>query len=135
VTHLHHLVPDAAIRDEQTARLLDVLGRDSTPGAPTIVMGDFNADPGEPAYARMVDAGFRSAYAEANGQEPAVTWPSGLQGPAIDTDGDPSCLDYIWIRGPIAVADARLVFDRPDPDDPGLFPSDHFGVAAHLEIG
>ena len=41
-----------------------------------IVVGDFNARPDEPAYARMRAAGFRSAHAEANGMEPAVTWPS-----------------------------------------------------------
>ncbi len=105
-----------------------------TDGA-TIVVGDFNADPAEPAYARMTGAGFRSAYAEANGAEPAVTWPSGLQGPAIDDDGDPGCLDYIWVRGPIRVMSARLAFDRPAVDDPGLYPSDHVGVAARVEIG
>ena len=54
-------------------------------------------------------------YAEANGAEPAVTWPSGLQAPAMDTDGDPDCLDYIWVRGAVRVVDARLAFDRPDP--------------------
>jgi endonuclease/exonuclease/phosphatase family metal-dependent hydrolase len=83
----------------------------------------------------MVGADFRSAYAEANGPEPDVTWPSGLQGPAIDDDGDPGCLDYIWVRGAVRVVSARLVFDRPAVDDPGLYPSDHFGVAAHVEIG
>jgi endonuclease/exonuclease/phosphatase family metal-dependent hydrolase len=97
-------------------------------------MGDFNADPAEPAYSRMVAAGFRSAFAEANGAEPAVTWPSGLQAPAMDTDGEPDCLDYIWLRGAVRAVDARLVFDRPHPDDPSLYPSDHFGVAAHVEI-
>jgi hypothetical protein len=30
---------------------------------------------------------------------------------------------------------ARLVFDRPDPEDPTLYPSDHLGVAARLLIG
>ena len=39
---------------------------------------------------------------------PAVTWPSGLQAPAMDTDGDPGCLDYIWLRGAVAVEEARL---------------------------
>ena len=98
VTHLHHRVPDAAIRDEQAAALVAWL--DAAPASDAqVVMGDFNADPEEPAYGRMVGAGFRSAYAEANGGEPAVTWPSGLQAPAMDTDGDPSCLDYIWLRG------------------------------------
>jgi endonuclease/exonuclease/phosphatase family metal-dependent hydrolase len=134
VTHLHHLVDGAAQRDGQAAALLDWLA-----GAPaadaTIAMGDFNADPGEPTYARMVAAGFRSVYAAANGAEPAVTWPSGLQAPAMDTDGDPDCLDYIWVRGAGRVVDARLVFDRPDPEDATLYPSDHLGISAHLEIG
>jgi endonuclease/exonuclease/phosphatase family metal-dependent hydrolase len=134
VTHLHHAVPAAAERDQQAATLLDWLaGAGDTAAA--IVIGDFNADPGEPAYARMVDAGYRSAFAEANGAEPPVTWPSGLQAPAMDTDGDPDCLDYIWVRGAVRVGDARLVFDRPHPEDPTLYPSDHFGLAAHLEIG
>ena len=97
--------------------------------------GDFNADPLEPTYARMIDGGFRSAYREANGVEPDVTWPSGLQAPAMDTDGEPGCLDYIWVSGPITVRSARLVFDRPAADDPTLFPSDHRGILAELEIG
>jgi endonuclease/exonuclease/phosphatase family metal-dependent hydrolase len=134
VTHLHHEVDGAAERDKQTGRLLDWLATAPATAA-QIVMGDFNADPGEPAAARMRAGGYRSAYAEANGQDPAVTWPSGLQAPAIDTDGDPECLDYIWIRGAVRVAAASLAFDRPDPEDPTLFPSDHLGIAARLEIG
>jgi endonuclease/exonuclease/phosphatase family metal-dependent hydrolase len=134
VTHLHHEVDGAAERDEQASRLLDWLGTAPATTA-QVVMGDFNAHPGEPAVARMRAGGYRSAYAEANGQDPAVTWPSGLQAPAIDTDGDPACLDYIWIRGEARVASARLVFDRPDAEDSTLFPSDHLGIAARLEIG
>lgn len=134
VTHLHHAIPDELERDGQAAALVDWLA-----GAPqtdaTIAMGDYNADPAEPAYARMVAAGFRSAFAEVNGEEPAVTWPSGLQAPAMDTDGEPDCLDYIWIRGAIRATEARLVFDRPEPGDATLYPSDHFGVAAWLEVG
>jgi endonuclease/exonuclease/phosphatase family metal-dependent hydrolase len=134
VTHLHHVVPDAAARDEQTAALVDWL--DGAPARPaTIALGDFNAHPEEPTYARMLAAGFKSAIAEANGQEPAVTWPSGLQAPAMDTEGAPRCLDYIWVRGGVRVVSARLVFDRPDPEDPTLYPSDHLGIGATLEIG
>ena len=64
-----------------------------------------------------------------------MTWPSGLQAPAMDTDGEPECLDYIWLRGAVRVESARLVFDRPDPEDPTIYPSDHLGIAARLEIG
>lgn len=134
VTHLHHPGPDEAARDEQTAALVEWL--DNAPTRPaTIALGDFNADPGEPTYARMRAAGFRSSFAEANGQEPQVTWPSGLQAPAMDTDGIPECLDYIWVRGEVRVVSARLVFDRPDPEDPTLYPSDHLGISATLEVG
>jgi endonuclease/exonuclease/phosphatase family metal-dependent hydrolase len=134
VTHLHHAVPDAAERDGQATTLVDWLAGGPDADA-TIAMGDFNADPAEPAYARMVAAGFRSAHAEVHGKEPSVTWPSGLQAPAMDTDGEPDCLDYIWLRGAIRAIEARLAFDRPHPDDPTLYPSDHLGVSALLEVG
>jgi len=134
VTHLHHVVDAVVERDRQAEMLLAWL-EDAPPGDAQIVVGDFNADPREPAYARMTAAGYRSAHLVANGSEPAVTWPSGLQAPAMDTDGDPDCLDYIWVRGAVAVDDCRLVFDRPAVDDPTLYPSDHLGLAAHLGIG
>ena len=73
--------------------------------------------------------------AEANGAEPEVTWPSGLQAPAMDTDGEPGCLDYVWLTGAVRVRSARLCFDRPAVDDPTLYPSDHRGILAELEIG
>lgn len=134
VTHLHHAVDGAAERDAQTAALLAWL--DGAPSSDVrIVVGDLNADPSEPAYRRMTEAGFRSAFLEANGSEPAVTWPSGLQAPAMDTDGDPDCLDYVWLRGAAAVDECRLIFDRPSVDDPTLYPSDHIGLAARLRIG
>jgi endonuclease/exonuclease/phosphatase family metal-dependent hydrolase len=134
VTHLHHLSADEAERDEQARLLIDWLAE--APAADGIVVvGDFNAEPVEPAYARMGAAGFRSAHLEANGAEPAVTWPSGLVGPAIDVDGPPGCLDYIWVRGAVAIEDCSLVFDRPAVGDAGLYPSDHLGLAAHLTVG
>jgi endonuclease/exonuclease/phosphatase family metal-dependent hydrolase len=134
VTHLHHVVDAAAERDAQAAVLLDWIA--TAPSTTAVVaVGDFNADPDEPAHARMRAVGFTSAYAAANGAEPPVTWPSGLQAPAMDTDGDPAALDYVWVRGEARVLDARLVFDRPHPEDPTLYPSDHLGISAHLEIG
>jgi endonuclease/exonuclease/phosphatase family metal-dependent hydrolase len=134
VTHLHHEVDGAADRDAQAEALLAWL-HDAPATDVQIVMGDFNANPLEPASIRMRGAGYRSAYAEANGADPDVTWPSGLQAPAMDTDGDPECLDYIYVRGAVTVESARLVFDRPHPEDPTLYPSDHLGISAHLVIG
>ncbi len=134
VTHLHHVPADEGVRDQQAAALLAWLA--TTPSHDALVVaGDFNAEPDEPASARMRDAGFASAYALANGEDPAVTWPSGLQAEAMDTDGDPGCLDYLWVRGAIRVEEARLAFDRPAVGDPTLYPSDHFGLAARLAVG
>jgi endonuclease/exonuclease/phosphatase family metal-dependent hydrolase len=134
VTHLHHPPRAHEERLRQVEALVAWLDATPPPDA-LIVVGDFNADPREPAYARMREAGFRSAYAEANGAEPAVTWPSGLQAPGMDTDGEPDCLDYAWIRGAVEVEEARLVFDRPAAGDPTLYPSDHVGVAARVRVG
>jgi endonuclease/exonuclease/phosphatase family metal-dependent hydrolase len=134
VTHLHHVVADEDVREDQARRLLAWLDGKPEPRA-QVVVGDFNAEPTEPAYRRMVEAGFRSSHAEANGAEPPVTWPSGIQAPGMDNDGDPGCLDYVWVRGPIEVESCRVVFDRPAVDDPTLYPSDHFGLAARLRIG
>ena len=134
VTHLHHLVPDEAVRAAQAADLVRWLDGKPAPAA-LVVVGDFNAEPSEAAYGRMVDAGFRSAHAEANGAEPAVTWPSGIQAPGMDTDGEPGCLDYIWVRGPVEVEACRVAFDRPAVADATLYPSDHFGLVARLTVG
>lgn len=134
VTHLHHLPAEPEIRLSQAEAVIAWL--EAAPSADArIVMGDFNATPAEPTYARMAAAGYRSAHLEANGTEPAVTWPSGLQAPMIDDDGDPGCLDYIWVNGAARVESCRVVFDRPHPEDPTLFPSDHFGLSANLTIG
>jgi endonuclease/exonuclease/phosphatase family metal-dependent hydrolase len=131
VTHLHHLVPDEAIRADQASKLTEWLA-DIT--WPLVVVGDFNAEPVEPAYEVMLDAGFRSASVVANGAEPAVTWPSGIKAPGMDLDGDPGCLDYIWVRGPITVESCRLAFDRPATNDATLYPSDHLGLSAQIRL-
>lgn len=134
VTHLHDPGAEEAARDDQARQVLAWL--ETAPETDVqIVVGDFNADPGEAAYVRMGAAGFRSAHLEANGAEPAVTWPSGIVGPMIDTDGTPECLDYIWVRGTASVESCRLVFDRPAVGDPTLFPSDHLGLSAWLVLG
>jgi endonuclease/exonuclease/phosphatase family metal-dependent hydrolase len=134
VTHLHHVQGEADARDRQAGAILAWLDEAPADDA-LVVVGDFNAAPAERAVRRMRDAGFRSAYAEANGADPAVTWPSGLQAPAMDTDGEAACLDYIWVRGAVAVEDGRLFADHPAIGDPTVYPSDHLGIAAHLRVG
>jgi len=134
VTHLHHVPADEAVRDDQAGQVLAWLDAAPAAAAP-VVVGDFNAEPDEAAVGRIRAAGFRSSYAEANGADPDVTWPSGLQAPGMDTDGEPGCLDYIWVRGSVRVKSARLAWDRPAVGDATLYPSDHIGLAADLAFG
>jgi endonuclease/exonuclease/phosphatase family metal-dependent hydrolase len=101
----------------------------------TFIVGDFNTPPFEPAYQVMRRAGYRSAMAEANGAEPPVTWPSGIQAPTMDTDGDPNCLDYIWYAGKVTVLAARVAANEHAPGDPTMYPSDHFALVASVELG
>jgi endonuclease/exonuclease/phosphatase family metal-dependent hydrolase len=133
VTHLHHVPADEALRDRQAAALLDWL-EGSPDHEALVVAGDFNAEPGSATCERMRAAGFVSAYAQANGAEPAVTWPSGIVAPGMDTDGDPGCLDYAWLRGRIRAERARLAWDRPAVGDPTLYPSDHVGLVAEVVV-
>jgi len=134
VTHLHHVPADEGVREAQARALVAWLEARPAPGG-TIVVGDFNAEPVEATCRVMVEGGFRSASMEANGAEPAVTWPSGIQAPGMDTDGDPGCLDYIWLRGPLRAEACRLAFDRPAAGDPTLYPSDHLGLVARVAVG
>lgn len=134
VTHLHHIPADESAREGQARALVAWLADRPSPGG-RIVVGDFNAEPVEVAYRVMVEAGFRSAHVEANGAEPDVTWPSGIQAPGMDVDGDPGCLDYIWLQGPLTTESCRLAWDRPAVDDPTLYPSDHLGLIARVRVG
>lgn len=132
-THLHHKPEDPGVRNAQALAIAEWL--ESAPAADaTIVTGDFNTPPFEPAYGAMVNAGFRSAFLEANGEEPAVTWPSGIECDTKDTEGDPNCLDYVWMRGDVGCLAARLVFNHHPTEDATLYPSDHFGILATLTL-
>lgn len=129
-THLHWVPAEASTRLEQIARLLGALEHDRS-ARRTIIAGDLNATPDEPACRALREAGFRSSYASANGAEPEWTYPT----PATPQDvavRPPSCIDYIWVDRAVEVVEARTAFDEPAAAD--LYPSDHRGIVARLEV-
>jgi endonuclease/exonuclease/phosphatase family metal-dependent hydrolase len=133
-THLHH--PDGptgyAARLNQVRTILGWLA-DLPAAAVDVLAGDLNASPDEPAIAELRRAGFISAFEARHGRhEP--TYPSGLVAPSIPL-GPPVCIDYLWVRGSARVIDARLAWNRPSRADATLFPSDHRGLVADLELG
>ena len=132
-THLHHKPEEPEIRAAQ-ARSLCAWLAEAPPADAMVMVGDFNTPPHEPAYSIMVEHGLRSAFNEANGAEPSVTWPSGIQAATMDTDGPAACLDYIWIRGAMSVQSAVVMANQPAPRDATLYPSDHFALVASVTL-
>lgn len=132
-THLHHKPEEPEARREQADAIVNWM-REAPAANATAVVGDFNTPPFEPAYGVLAGAGYRSAYAEANGGEPPVTWPSGIEAPTMDTEGDPNCLDYIWLRGDVRARSARVAANEHAPGDATLYPSDHFAIVAIVEL-
>ncbi len=130
-THLHFPPAAQQERVEQLNLLLAWLDRDPR-HLPVIILGDFNAyaDPPEPAV-KLMKARFRSAYETVHGREPDETWTT----PVNTFDPDPhGTLDYIFVSPEWKVVDAGLAFNTPSPHDPKMFPSDHLGLYAVLEL-
>lgn len=130
-THLHHPPEAQQERVQQLETLLAWLDRD-TRGMPAIIAGDFNAyaDPPEPAV-ELMKSRFRSALETANGAEPEKTWST----PVNTYDDSPhGTLDYIFVSPEWRVAEAGLAFDKPSQHDANMYPSDHLGLYAVLEL-
>ena len=132
-THLHHPdgPPGFVARSGQARAILAFLAGLPATDA-TVLGGDLNGLPDEPAQALLFDAGFRSATREA-GLGDLGTFPSGLVAPTIHR-GPRVCIDYVLVRGMARVVSAGLAFDRPSAGDSGLYPSDHLGLVADLEV-
>lgn len=131
VTHLFMSRGDDSLRLFQVQQLLAwIKGRGEVPGS--IVCGDFNAGLDAPSAALMATR-FR----------PTQLAPTAFT-PLADTDGSVShpywprmdrCIDYIWMAGAIELIATGVCFDKPSPYDPTLWPSDHAGVWADLDVG
>ncbi|WP_435020276.1 endonuclease/exonuclease/phosphatase family protein [Tundrisphaera sp. TA3] len=119
------------------------------PGTPAVVCGDFNALPDSRPIARLREV-MASAHEAAHGREPEATCPTPLVGgdalrsavtgwlmrrftnrPGESWRG---VLDYIFAGRDLRVVSCDLFLDRPAPGDPGLYPSDHYGLVATLEM-
>lgn len=126
--HLHpNLRPLRAREAEELAGRLTELGAD---GVPTLVLGDFNSRPGEPAHAMLAARGFVNAMERVGG---------GVQ-PTVDTAGvHPAPIDHVYASPALAGAlrSARVVrepgfrVDDPAPEGNWVH-SDHLPVVVEL---
>jgi endonuclease/exonuclease/phosphatase family metal-dependent hydrolase len=130
ITHLYMSRGDDSLRLFQVQQLLQWIDARAD-GTPSIVCGDFNATLDAPSAGLMASR-FRptqtmaTAFTPLVGQDGEVSHP---YWPRMDR-----CIDYIWISDAIEVLASEVCFNRPSPDDPSLWPSDHAGVWADLRI-
>ena len=131
VTHLIAAKVEDTARQEQVRQLLEwVRRRDDADFS--VACGDFNATLKQPSI-RLMSGAFR----------PTQTQPTAFT-PLREPDGVPThpewqrfdrCIDYIWVSESIKIQASGLCFNQPAEDDPDLWPSDHVGVWADLELG
>jgi len=118
---------DVATRDRQRDELLTVIG---DPGRPVVLVGDFNAAPD----AVGVGAPYLDAWLSAGGD------PNGgfTCGQAADLGNEVSALseriDYIWVRDATVTGCLLIGAEPVDRTESGLWPSDHAGVLAEVEV-
>jgi endonuclease/exonuclease/phosphatase family metal-dependent hydrolase len=125
VVNTHTEAYDKATRDAQRDELLAVL-RDVP--LPVVLVGDLNAPPDEVG----VPQPYVDAWTAATGGAGLTCGQRGdLANPDSQLHGR---IDYVFVRG-ARVLDCRTVGDRPEDRSPGgLWPSDHAGVVADLEL-
>jgi endonuclease/exonuclease/phosphatase family metal-dependent hydrolase len=130
VTHLINVRVEESVRLYQVEQLLEWV-RTREDADFSVVCGDFNAPPDQPSI-RLMSSAFRPTQTEATAFTP-------LQKPG----GKPThpewqrfdrCIDYVWVSQSIKVLASGLCFDKPGTDQPSLWPSDHVGVWADLEL-
>lgn len=135
-THLESL--SSIPRGEQAAELLDVLPSDG----PVVALGDFNTGPATDAgtYDRLTSS-LRDAHAERRSGESGYTC---CQPPDLRNDQSRlgKRVDAVLYRGPVSSVSARRVGHAPedrvtarvDGEQVAVWPSDHAGVVATLEL-
>lgn len=130
VTNLIAARVDDTARQYQVARLLEWISARGDVDY-SVVCGDFNAAPDQPSIRLMA-----SAYRPTQSQATAFT-------PLREADASPThpewqrfdrCIDYIWVSETVTVQASGLCFNKPAADNPNLWPSDHVGVWADLEL-
>lgn len=128
VTHLYRSRGDESLRVFQVRQLLQWIDSREDSDA-QIVCGDFNAPPERPSAKLMAET-FRCTQSGPTAFTPLADEDGTVSHPYWDRLD--RCIDYIWIRGPLACDGSAVAFNRPHPDDPALWPSDHAGLWADL---
>ncbi len=139
VTHLENPIPQIPasylLQQAQAKELSDVPANTSLP---VILVGDFNAianlptDPSNATYQEMLNLGFGDAWLDRNPPRPGLTWP--LEN-ATTKDTATQRIDFVFYRGLVNARTASLAGDSKQDKVDGMWPSDHAGLRALLQVG
>ncbi len=129
-TQLHQVAYEQEARHDQALKLMAWLyGHKRVPIQ--VVAGDMSEAPAGLAVAHIKQS-FRSAYESIYGREPLATFPTSLSR-ARSERGE--CRDYILISPAVRqVTRAALFCDEAASEDNTLYPSDHVGLLATLQV-
>lgn len=127
-------LPSCPHDEVQAKELSDVPANTSMP---VILAGDFNAianqltDPSNATYQEMLNLGFHDSWTEVNRRSSGLTWP--LEN-ASSVSTATQRIDFVFHRGHVRARNAWLEgddwYDRID----GMWPSDHAGLGALLQV-
>jgi endonuclease/exonuclease/phosphatase family metal-dependent hydrolase len=130
-THLDSNSP--LVNDAQAKELVSLLGQTNLP---VILAGDFNASAegaGSPTYHDLIHGGFHDVWSQSHPQSPGLTW--GTANITIPKRQLSQRIDLILYAGKFEVDHSSLVGSNPaDRTASGLWPSDHLGVLATLDL-
>ena len=122
--------------DCQLRRVAELVGARRGP-LPAIVAGDFNTRESADAYAELLNAGFVDAFRAVN---PGDAGSTSRQQVYAGWSTVSRRIDFVFMvpggKGVPRVLESRVVLDTPRrrPDGSMLWPSDHYGVLAVIEI-
>lgn len=139
-THLSYLPFESGYRQSQVADICHRVGAANS-AVPPILMGDFNAVPESDEIRRLTGLArpplpglvFYDAWQVANAHEPGYTWHRSNPYTAAALEPDRR-LDYVFVGRPTAegVGHVKRCWLVGTEELDGLFPSDHYGVAAEI---
>jgi endonuclease/exonuclease/phosphatase family metal-dependent hydrolase len=146
--HFYWQHGESEARQVQVELLLSFL--DTQPAEiPVLVVGDLNSEPNMPSV-DLMRRYFDSAHRAIHGEEPEFTCPTPLpnsrldelRGNLLDFFGQEShanlswqgTVDYIFVDPRLTTLECCLVFDKPDSQNPRIYPSDHYGLYALIEV-
>lgn len=138
VTHLENPIPQIPASYQLIqAQAYELSNVPANTSLPVILVGDFNAianestDPSNATYQEMLSLGFHDAWSERNPPAAGLTWPLDN---SSNIDTATQRIDFVFYRGQIDAKETRLAGDMKQDKVDGMWPSDHAGLRALLQI-